>query len=59
MSNDSAKIVFNDDVYGFKNKDCYYKWVLASADHLSKEYQDILNYFNKTLGLVDFTDTTM
>ena len=38
MSNDSAMIVYNDDVYGFKNKDCYYKWVLASADHLSKEY---------------------
>ena len=38
MSNDSAMIVYNDDVYGFKNKDSYYKWVLASADHLSKEY---------------------
>ncbi len=35
LSNDSAQKVFNDDIYGFKNKDNYYKWVLATADHLS------------------------
>jgi hypothetical protein len=59
LSNDSAQKVFNDDTYGFKNKDNYYKWVLASANHLSQDYQDILNHFNKTLALVDFTDATM
>ena len=59
LTNDSAQKVFNDDTYGFKNKDNYYKWVLATAGHLSQDYQDILNYFSQKLALADFSDTTM
>jgi hypothetical protein len=52
--------IMNDAVYGLNSSDTLYQWVKAmNGGSSSKIYNDIVQYFQNTMKLADFTTTVM
>lgn len=56
----TQKAIMNDAVYGLNNSETLYQWVRAmNGGSTSKIYTDIVQYFQTTQKLADFTTTVM